>query len=74
MFEFVKKTLSELVPCVEVTLVSKFHSILCLIAQKSRLGRKCLVSNKLRTMHSSGRTSPGLGQTSVDWGFQLNIR
>jgi hypothetical protein len=32
----------ELVSCIEVTLVSKFHPIWCLIAKESKLGTKFL--------------------------------
>jgi hypothetical protein len=35
-----KKPLWELVPCAEVTLVSMFYPIWCLIVQESKLGRK----------------------------------
>jgi hypothetical protein len=37
-----EKPLWELVPCVKVTLVSKFHPIWCLLAQESKLRRKFL--------------------------------
>jgi hypothetical protein len=37
-----KKYIWELVPCVEVTLMSKFHPIWCLVAQESKLRRKFL--------------------------------
>jgi hypothetical protein len=42
-----------------VTLESKFHSILCLIAQESRLGRKSSVLNKNCAQFWVDRTSPG---------------
>jgi hypothetical protein len=35
-----EKILWELVPCVEVTLMSKFHPIWCLVPQESKLRRK----------------------------------
>jgi hypothetical protein len=44
--EIWKKPLWKLIPCVEVTLVAKFYSILCLVAQESRLKRKGSVLNK----------------------------
>jgi hypothetical protein len=68
-----KKTLWELVPCAEVTLVSKFHSILCLIAQKSMLEKKCSVLWKNCAQFWANRTSPGLGWTSPDWVFSLRV-
>jgi hypothetical protein len=37
---FGKTLLCELVPCIDVTLVSKIHSIWSTIAQESKLGRK----------------------------------
>jgi hypothetical protein len=37
-----KKSHWELVPCIEVTLVSKFYPIWCLVAQESKLRRKFL--------------------------------
>jgi hypothetical protein len=40
---FGKNHFWELVPCVEVTLVSKFYSIYSTIAQESKLGRKRLI-------------------------------
>jgi hypothetical protein len=40
IFGFGKNLFWELVPCVEVALVSKFHLIWCPVAQESRLGRK----------------------------------
>jgi hypothetical protein len=39
--------------------VSKFHSILCLVAQESRLGSKCLVLKKNCEQFWADRTSPG---------------
>jgi hypothetical protein len=58
--------------------VSKFHSILCLVAQKSRLGRKgSVLSMKCSRQISpncSWRTNPGLGRTSTGWYFKLNLR
>jgi hypothetical protein len=53
-----KKPLWEHVPCVVVTLVSKFHFILCLVAQESRLGRKDSVLNKNYAQFWVDRTSP----------------
>jgi hypothetical protein len=85
-FGFGKKSLWELVPCVEAILVSKFHSILCLIAQESWLGKKGLVLSKNYAQFWVDRTSlsqfpdksrtiwGGLvwvwGRTSPDWVFQ----
>jgi hypothetical protein len=48
----------KLVPYIEVTLVSKFPSILCLVAQESRLGRKCSVLNNNCVQFWVDRTSP----------------
>jgi hypothetical protein len=42
IFGFGKKPLWELVPCIEVTLVSKFHPIWCHVAQESKLSQKFL--------------------------------
>jgi hypothetical protein len=44
IFAFGKKTFWELVPCVEVTLVSKFHLIWYPIAQESSLESKGRIS------------------------------
>jgi hypothetical protein len=59
IFGFEKKTIWELIPCVEMTLMSNFHSILCLVAQESRLGRKCLVLTQNCAQFYADRTSPG---------------
>jgi hypothetical protein len=56
---YLGKPLWELVPCVEVTLVSNFHSILCLVAQESRLGRKGSTLTKNCAKFWADRTSPG---------------
>jgi hypothetical protein len=48
----------KLVPCVEVSLVSKFYSILCLVTQESKLGSKCLVLKKNYEQFWADRTSP----------------
>jgi hypothetical protein len=54
-----EKPLWELISCVEVTLVSKFHSILCLVAQESRLERKGSILNKNYAQFWVDQTSPG---------------
>jgi hypothetical protein len=40
IFGFGKNLFWKLVPCIEVTLVSKFHLIWCPIAEEPSLGRK----------------------------------
>jgi hypothetical protein len=39
--------------------MSKFHSILCLVARESRLGKKGLVLSKNSVQFWADRTSPG---------------
>jgi hypothetical protein len=45
-FDLEKTYFRKVFPCVEVTLVSEFHLIWCLIAQESKLGRKGWILNK----------------------------
>jgi hypothetical protein len=56
---YLGKPIWELVNCVEVTLVSKLHSILCLTTQESRLEKKGSVLNKNCAQFWVDRTSPG---------------
>jgi hypothetical protein len=50
----------KLVPCIEVTLVSKFHSILSTIAQESNLEKWVDFMRKLRFTETSYQTMFGL--------------
>jgi hypothetical protein len=45
-FDLEKTYFRKVFPCVEVTLVSEFHLIWCLIAQESKLGRKGRILDK----------------------------
>jgi hypothetical protein len=88
IFGFGKNLFWELVPCVEVTLVSKFHLIWCPISQESRLKRKGQilgenhVSRDLRPdkvwLYQTKFKIPGhclaLPQTLSDLGFQPDVR
>jgi hypothetical protein len=62
--------------------MSKFHSILCIVAQESRLERKGLVLNKNCAQFWMDRTSPGQfldksrtvpGGLVRDWGRLVRI-
>jgi hypothetical protein len=73
-----EKTFLELVPCVEVTLVSKFHPIYCLIAQESKLRRKFLsgpdISGNFTGYIWLNRTYPVQERICPLDSFQPNVR
>jgi hypothetical protein len=74
----------ELDPCVEVTLVSKFHPFWCLIAQESKLGRKDLVfctrtvnnfvsTGQVRSGRFTGLVRSGIFSPTFNYYFEHNL-